>query len=69
MDREIGGQGMELGMLKEKVVGLEDKRGKIDRPDLDSLKSSREHVLWTSSITVFVTLAAILGTSAITKIT
>jgi hypothetical protein len=46
MEHEIGGQGEAVGTLKEKISNLESKRETIDRPDIESLKSSREHVRW-----------------------
>jgi hypothetical protein len=41
MERELGSQSMEVGTLKEKVAGLENKRETIDRPDIDGLKQWR----------------------------
>lgn len=46
MERELGGQGVEIGGLKEKTDELERERNQIDRPDIDSLKLSREHTYW-----------------------
>ena len=60
MAQDISGQGEALGDLKGKVSSLEDKREKVDRPDIDSLKESRNHIEWTWGIlaTVFCTLGA-----------
>lgn len=49
MEHEIGGQGVELGVLKEKLSSLEEKRDKTDRPDIDSLKTSRLYAGWVIS--------------------
>ena len=57
MGRDIGGQGEAIGELKTTVKSLEDKREKIDRPDIDSLKASRSRIEWTWSI-----FSAVLGT-------
>jgi hypothetical protein len=61
MERELGGQAEAVGDLKARVSGLEDKRENHDRPDIDDLKTSRLHVLWTTSIlgTVLATLLAV----------
>src|SRR5580704_17395507 len=40
---DVGSQREALGELKGKISSLEDKRNKDDRPDIDSLKTSREH--------------------------
>ncbi len=52
MERDIGGQGVELGVLKEKLSNLDDKREKIDRPDIESLKTSRLYAGWVISFVV-----------------
>jgi len=49
MEHEIGGQGEALGVLKEKVSNLEEKREKVDRPDINSLQNSRLYVGWVIS--------------------
>jgi len=54
---DVGGQREAVGELRSKVSALEDKREKTDRPDIDSLISTRTHTEWTISI-----LIAILGT-------
>jgi hypothetical protein len=56
MEHEIGGQGMELGTLKEKVSDLTSKRDNIDRPDIDSLKTTRLYVSFAIAI-----IAPLLG--------
>lgn len=50
MGRELGIQGEAMGELKAKVAGLEEKREKSDRPDIDDLKSTQLHVIWTASL-------------------
>jgi hypothetical protein len=54
MGRDIGGQAESIGGIKQSVKDLQDKREKIDRPDIDDLKQSRNHIEWTSSILVSV---------------
>jgi hypothetical protein len=44
LERDIGGQGEAIGELKAKVGSLEDKRENHDRPDINSLQSSRFHL-------------------------
>ena len=62
MGVEVGAQRETTSELKYKVAELEEKREKIDRPDINSLKDSRNHIIWTSSVlgTVFVTIGGIL---------
>jgi hypothetical protein len=57
MERDIGGQNEAIGELKFKVGSLEDKREKVDRPDIDDLKLSRTHLQW-----ILGGIALILGT-------
>jgi hypothetical protein len=54
MGRDIGGQSESIGELKSKVGALEDKREKVDRPDIDSIKTSR---LWAGWIISMLTVA------------
>jgi hypothetical protein len=49
MEHELGGQQVALGELKAKVEELKEKREHTDRPDIDSLKSSRLYVGWAAS--------------------
>jgi hypothetical protein len=60
---DVGAQREAVGELRSRVVTLEDKREKTDRPDIDSLESSRNYAIWTWSVlgTVFVTLAGVIG--------
>ena len=62
MEKDISGQGEAVGELKEKVRGLEDKREKIDRPDIDSLKETKTYFIWIWGIlgTIATTLMAVL---------
>jgi hypothetical protein len=59
MERELGGQGEAIGELRSKVATLEQSREKIDRPDINSLQTSRTHVIWT--IWLFVGVIGTLG--------
>jgi hypothetical protein len=54
MEKDISGQGEALGELKSKVGSLEDKREKMDRPDIDDLKTSRTHIEWSLSVIAFI---------------
>ena len=55
----MGSQEEAVGGLKEKVITLQENREKYDRPDINDLKASRQHVEWTSSILAAVILTAI----------
>jgi hypothetical protein len=57
MERDIGGQQEAVYDLKSRVSGLEEKREKSDRPDIDDLKSFRTQIqIWATA------LVSILGT-------
>jgi hypothetical protein len=60
MEREIGGQEEAVGNLNARVGALEEKRDNHDRPDIDTLKTSRLHVLWTLTMLGTV-IATIVG--------
>lgn len=57
---DIGGQRQSIYELQTKVSGLENNREKVDRPDIESLKSTRTHIGWTTSILGTV-LATVFG--------
>jgi hypothetical protein len=61
IERDLGGQIEAMYDLKSKVSTLETDREKIDRPDIDGLKESRNHIVWTWGILVTI-FGTIFGT-------
>jgi hypothetical protein len=59
MERDIGGHGEAIAGLKVQVETLEKLRADPDRKDIDDLKNSRDHIVWSWGIlsTVIITLA------------
>lgn len=60
--REMGGQNEALGELRSRVGTLEKDRRTVDRPDINSLKTSRSYFVWSGSIlsTILATVAGLL---------
>jgi hypothetical protein len=63
MERDIGTQSADIGTLKSQVKTLEDLRKDPDRKDIDDLKDSRNHIVWTWGI--FSTIVGTLAAAAI----
>jgi hypothetical protein len=59
MAQAIGSQGEAIAAIKENVKTLQDNREKKDRPDIDDLKTTRSHAIWT--VSVFTTFIFTVG--------
>jgi hypothetical protein len=59
MEFVMGGQQEAMGNLKAQVSNLQENRERYDRPDINDLKSSRQHAEWTGSILFSVLVTAL----------